>query len=180
MRIFAVWAFICAIEGQIASETIDTKETASSFLSRAGRIFFWEEAKQGNLERECIEEVKTSIWIKNGKFCFQQGDPCNREENWEVFDNDELHRESWSKLKGCFTKLTSQNVSRQNNVHGNDSYLMCHILLLIWHLTIIFSKWARATYEIATITTIANFHFQNKFLKNHNLYLISIWNLSYS
>ena len=41
----------------------------------------------------------------------QQGDPCNREENWEVFDNDELHRESWSKLKGCFTKLTSQNVS---------------------------------------------------------------------
>merc|ERR1712126_680048 len=109
MRIFAVCAFIGAIEGQIASETIDTKETASSFLSRAGRIFFWEEAKQGNLERECIEE---------------QGDPCNKEENWEVFDNDELHRESWSKLKGCFTKLTSQNqMSKSNlrNCYDNDN-----------------------------------------------------------
>ena len=120
MRIFAVWAFIGAIEGQIASETTETKETASSFLSRAGRIFFWEEAKQGNLERECIEEVKNRILLLQRnfyRFCFQQGDPWNREENWEVFDNDELHRESWSKLKGCFTKLTSQNVSRQNNFH---------------------------------------------------------------
>ena len=58
MRIFAVWAFIGAIEGEITSETTETRETASSFLSRAQRIFFWEEAKQGNLERECIEEVK--------------------------------------------------------------------------------------------------------------------------
>ena len=60
-------------------------------------------------------------------FDFQQGDPCNREENWEVFDNDELHRESWSKLKGCFTKLTSQNVSQQNKLHGYKSYYMIHI-----------------------------------------------------
>ena len=58
MRIFAVLAIIGAIEGEVISETSETRETASSFLSRAQRLFFWEEAKQGNLERECIEEVK--------------------------------------------------------------------------------------------------------------------------
>ena len=56
MRIFAVCAFIGAIQGEIA-RTTETRETASSLLSRAKR-FFWEEMSQGNLERECIEEVR--------------------------------------------------------------------------------------------------------------------------
>ena len=57
MRLFAVCALVGAVQGEVSSDTTETRETASSFLSRAQRIFFWEEAKQGNLERECIEEV---------------------------------------------------------------------------------------------------------------------------
>ena len=59
MRLFAVCALVGAVQGEVFSDTTETRETASSFLSRAQRIFFWEEAKQGNLERECIEEVKS-------------------------------------------------------------------------------------------------------------------------
>ena len=64
MRLFAVCAVIGAIQGEVTSDTTETRETASSFLSRAQRIFFWEEAKQGNLERECIEEVNEYfLWM---------------------------------------------------------------------------------------------------------------------
>merc|ERR1719495_47573 len=109
MKLFQIVAFIGALNGEIATkDALETRENASGILSRVERFFLLEEMKQGNLERECIEE---------------QFDPCNREENWEVFDNDELHRESWSKLKGCFNKLTSQNrMSKSNlrNCYDND------------------------------------------------------------
>merc|ERR1712212_1048465 len=109
MRIFYSFILFSAAYGQLnQNEEMSSREMASSLLSRAGRLFFLEEMKQGNLERECIEE---------------QGDPCNREENWEVFDNDELHRESWSKLKGCWAKLNSQNKftkSNLRNCYDND------------------------------------------------------------
>ena len=42
-------------------------------------ISFLEELKDGNLKRECFEES------------------CDQHENYEVFDDQENHRESWSK-----------------------------------------------------------------------------------
>lgn len=67
------------------------KEEAESFLVRSKRwVGVFEEWNQGNMERECFEEV------------------CNAEENFEVFDLQEPHRESWSKLKGC-SEISSRN-----------------------------------------------------------------------
>jgi hypothetical protein len=66
----------------------------SAFLKRAKRATppanadSWgiEEFYDGNMERECIEET------------------CSAEENMEVFDHEERHRESWQRLEGCFSK----------------------------------------------------------------------------
>ena len=66
----------------------------SAFLKRGKRAIppanadFWglEEIYDGNMERECFEET------------------CHAEENMEVFDHEERHRESWQRLEGCFSK----------------------------------------------------------------------------
>merc|ERR1719402_342616 len=82
-----------------------TKESAGSFLQRSRRFLgIFEEMKQGDMERECFEEI------------------CNKEENYEVFDHDERHKESWSKLKGCSLKQSSStlNVSNLRNCYRQD------------------------------------------------------------
>jgi hypothetical protein len=72
----------------------NNKKIPSAFLKRAKRAIppanadSWgiEEFYDGNMERECIEET------------------CSAEENMEVFDHEERHRESWQRLEGCFSK----------------------------------------------------------------------------
>ena len=60
--------------------TIITREQANDYLKRSRRAnSFLEEIKEGDLDRECFSE------------------DCDQHENYEVFDNQELHRESWSK-----------------------------------------------------------------------------------
>ena len=60
--------------------TIISREQANDYLKRSSRAnSFLEEIKEGDLDRECFKE------------------DCDQHENYEVFDNQELHRESWSK-----------------------------------------------------------------------------------
>lgn len=66
------------------TETKITKAESSSFLSRAGRGYhIFEEARQGNFERECIEE------------------DCNQEECLEVSDDLEVFNRMWEVLRRC-------------------------------------------------------------------------------
>merc|ERR1711893_60239 len=83
------------------SATIITREEANDYLTRNRRAnSFLEEVKDGNLKRECFEET------------------CDQHENYEVFDDQESHRESWSKLIACKQKLTSENKSVQRNLRN--------------------------------------------------------------
>ncbi|XP_077370105.1 coagulation factor VIIi [Festucalex cinctus] len=62
-----------------AAEVFVEKQEADAVLSRWRRANtgFWEEVQQGNLERECIEEI------------------CNYEEAREVFEDDTQTRQFW-------------------------------------------------------------------------------------
>merc|ERR1712227_67888 len=74
------------------------------FLRRSKRFLaIFEEMKQGNMERECFEEV------------------CNAEENYEVFDRREPHNESWSKLQGC-ASINSGSVQNLNKRELRSCY----------------------------------------------------------
>merc|ERR1712227_871149 len=87
--------------------TTITREQANDYLTRNRRANgFLEELKDGNLKRECFDET------------------CDQHENYEVFDNQENHRESWSKLIACKQKLTSENKSVQKylrNCYESDT-----------------------------------------------------------
>ncbi|CAG5104301.1 Oidioi.mRNA.OKI2018_I69.chr1.g1186.t1.cds [Oikopleura dioica] len=83
------------------------RETANGFLSRKPRWGFGlEELQEGDLERECIEET------------------CTKSENFECFDHDERHNESWSKINGCWTMLELKkqvmNPTAVRNCYSND------------------------------------------------------------
>ncbi|CAG5112897.1 Oidioi.mRNA.OKI2018_I69.chr2.g7062.t1.cds [Oikopleura dioica] len=67
---------------------------------------FWgiEEFYDGNLERECFEET------------------CSAEENMEVFDHGERHRESWHKLQGCFSKYKILGKETPSESQKRDCY----------------------------------------------------------
>ena len=74
-----------------AHTTALNRREAHAYLSRARRAnSFLEEMKDGNLNRECFDET------------------CDQHENYEVYDNQEAHRESWSKLVACRDKLSDE------------------------------------------------------------------------
>ncbi|KAL8190059.1 UNVERIFIED_CONTAM: hypothetical protein K2H54_038584 [Gekko kuhli] len=75
-------ALLLVLLATASSQTLfhRTREEASQFLRQRHRRAFqvFEEAKQGHLERECVEEI------------------CNKEEAREVFENDPETRCCWS------------------------------------------------------------------------------------
>ena len=75
----------------INANTALSRREAHAYLSRVRRAnSFLEEMKEGDLSRECFDET------------------CDQHENYEVYDNQEAHRESWSKLVACRDKLSDE------------------------------------------------------------------------
>ncbi|CAI5772392.1 transmembrane gamma-carboxyglutamic acid protein 1 [Podarcis lilfordi] len=101
------------MDGVFISET-----KANSVLKRYPRANgFLEELKQGNIERECFEEI------------------CNREEAREAFENDEKTMEFWKD----YTKRLNGEINGGHNWY--PFYLVIPLIIGFLVILIIFITW---------------------------------------